>query len=370
MTRTVLSAFILCASLVALSCQPLTRSSTREDTARPQPQAPRAEEPASAGDSQDSGRKSEGKFEFDMTLGTSQAIDPFGPTPHEVVAEMIALAEVRKDDVVYDLGSGDGRIPIAAAKQAGARGVGIELRPELVEQSRKTVAEAGVADRVRFIHNDFFKCDFSDATAILVYLYPRTLLPLRPKLLAELKPGTRIVAYRYGIEGWPRDKEQPVKHTSGGTLYMWVVPANVSGTWRASLVREGRRTWWGGRQATSFTLHLQQTYQQVRGKARIGSQELPLDDIKLKADTLSFSLKLPGGEPLALVGKVKGDRVQGVATASPSGAASAERAWQAVRVRGTKASLDPGLPPIPVTEPTDGGRPPFEQQPPPDSSSN
>lgn len=359
MARLVSSAFILCALLGVLSCQALPPPTARE--------AARPEGPAGTAKPEDSGQKAEAKFEFDMTLGTGQKIDPYGPTPHEVVAEMIALAEVRKDDVVYDLGSGDGRIPIAAAKQAGARGVGIELRPELVKQSLKTAAEAGVADRVRFLEQDFFKVDFSDATAVLLYLYPRTLLELRPLLLEKLNPGTRIVAYNYGMEGWPRDKEQPVKHLSHGKLFMWIVPANVSGIWECSLVREGRRRWWGARQATTFTLHLEQTFQQVRGKARIGRREAPLEDVKIKGDTLSLTLKLSREEPLALVGKVAADSIQGTAGVAKNGAASAEGiTWQAKRVPGTKVSIDPGLPPLPPRE-AEGGPPDSEQDPAPDN---
>lgn len=278
-----------------------------------------------------------GDFEFDQSLGTGQEIDPFGATPHEVVAEMIALAEVGKDDVVYDLGSGDGRIPIAAAKQAGARGVGVELRPELVEKSREAAKEAGVADRVRFLKKDFFEVDLSEATVVMLYLFPRTALRLRPKLLEELKPGSRIVAYDYGIEGWPRDKEQAVEQFIHGTLYYWIVPANVSGSWQGSLPL-------GSEDNRRLTLQLEQVFQQVRGKAVLGEEEFPLSDVELKADTLTMALKLPGQERLVLVGKVDGDQMQGAVKTSGNGGTSPEETWRAERNPATRASIDPGIP--------------------------
>ena len=281
------------------------------------------------------------EYEFDQTLGTSQDIDPFGPTPHEVVAQMIKMAKVTKDDVVYDLGSGDGRIPIAAAKQAGARGVGIELRSELVEESRETAEKEGVAERVEFIESDFFAKDLSEATVVLLYLYPRTLLQLRSKLLDELPPGARIVAYNYGIEGWPRDDEQPVDNAESyfnGTLYYWVVPANVSGSWKGTIETELGET-------HSFTLQLSQCFQKVSGKVLRGEREMPMNAVQLSGKTLRFTIELPGDESLQLVATADGHAMEGHARrASPEtqGQPSATRMqWQASRDPDTRTSIDP-----------------------------
>ncbi len=281
------------------------------------------------------------EYEFDQTLGTSQEIDPFGPTPHEVVAQMIKMAKVTKDDVVYDLGSGDGRIPIAAAKQAGARGVGIELRSELVEESRETAEQEGVADRVKFFEADFFEKDLSEATVVLLYLYPRTLLGLRSKLLSELPPGARIVAYNYGIEGWPRDDERPVDNAEtyfNGILYYWVVPANVSGSWKGTIETELGET-------HSFTLQLSQCFQKVNGKVLRGEREMALKDVRLRGDRLHFSLDLPGDESLQLVATADGHQMKGHARrAGPDtqGQLSETRIqWQAKRDPATKTSIDP-----------------------------
>jgi SAM-dependent methyltransferase len=283
----------------------------------------------------------EDAYEFDQTLGTSQAIDPFGPTPHEVVAQMLKMAKVQKGDVVFDLGSGDGRIPIAAAK-AGARGVGIELRSELVEESREKAEKEGVAELVEFIESDFFESDLSSATAVLLYLYPRTLLQLRPKLLGELRPGTRIVAYNYGIEGWPRDQEQEVDSSEtyfDGTLYFWIVPANVSGSWKGSIETELGET-------HSFTLQLDQTYQNVSGQVLRGDRTMPLKDVQLSGNRLSFSLELPGNESLSLVATADGHQLKGHAeriTPETSDQRPPTRMpWQATRDPATRTPIDPG----------------------------
>ena len=143
----------------------------------------------------------------------------FVASPQSVVDAMLDLAHVTASDVVYDLGSGDGRIPITAAEQYGARGVGIEIDPTLVREANSRLARSGVADRVRFVNQDLFEADISDATVVAVYLLPRVLDRLLPKLKRELKPGTRIVSnqYHFGDE-WPPDEQRDVY---GVTVYLW-----------------------------------------------------------------------------------------------------------------------------------------------------
>jgi SAM-dependent methyltransferase len=277
------------------------------------------------------------ELEFDHSLGEKEPIDPFGATPPEIVAQMLRLAEVGKNDIVYDLGSGDGRIPIAAARTRGARGVGVELRSELVEDSRRAARAARVGRRVRFIEGDIFEVDISEATVVMLYLYPRTTLALRPKLLTELRPGARIVAFEFGIEGWPRDREEPAEHTDfpdeDDLLYYYVVPANVSGAWQVSVSLPGGSP-------IEFTMHLEQTFQQVSGTAVVGEQELALEDLAIRGDTLTFSLPLPGAsgdERIALSGTVSGDRVKGNV--------KRPAAWHAVRDPATVIPIDPSLRP-------------------------
>ncbi|HXH06311.1 MAG TPA: class I SAM-dependent methyltransferase [Vicinamibacterales bacterium] len=141
------------------------------------------------------------------------------PTPHEVVDAMLKLAKVTSKDVVYDLGCGDGRIPIAAAKTYGARGVGIDIDPERIREANANAKEAGVTDKVRFINGDLFTADISEATVVTLYLLPSLNEKLIPKLKAELKPGTRIVSHQFDMgSGWPPDETQQI---NGRTIYLW-----------------------------------------------------------------------------------------------------------------------------------------------------
>jgi SAM-dependent methyltransferase len=150
---------------------------------------------------------------------------PYVPTPQEVVDEMLKLAEVQKGDTIYDLGSGDGRIPITAAKEYGARGVGIELDPKLVQAATANAKQAGVSDLVEFRQQDLFKANFSDATVLTLYLFPDMNAKLRTQMLKQLKPGTRIVAHDFAIEGWKPDRVVEVKSPNRThTLYYWVIP--------------------------------------------------------------------------------------------------------------------------------------------------
>jgi tRNA G37 N-methylase Trm5 len=146
---------------------------------------------------------------------------PFVPTPEDVVAGMLRLANVKRDDVVYDLGSGDGRIVIAAAKRYGARGVGIDIDPERVAEASRNARAAKVADRVRFLNQDLFESDLGEATVVTLYLLPRLNLKLRPKLLAELKPGTRVVSHGFDMGDWQPERTVMVGDTA---IHLWRIP--------------------------------------------------------------------------------------------------------------------------------------------------
>lgn len=158
-------------------------------------------------------------------LATSQVPDvPYVPTSQAKVDAMLALANVTKADIVYDLGSGDGRIPITAAKKYGARGVGVDINASLVEQANKNAADAKVADKVKFINADLFKTDFSEATVVTLYLLPDVNLRLRPILWKQLKPGTRIVSHSFTMGDWKPERTETVE---GATLYFWRVPTKA-----------------------------------------------------------------------------------------------------------------------------------------------
>jgi cyclopropane fatty-acyl-phospholipid synthase-like methyltransferase len=146
---------------------------------------------------------------------------PFVPTPERVVEKMLEVAKVSPKDVVYDLGSGDGRIVIAAAKKHGARAVGIDIDPERIKEARDNARRAGVSDRVEFRQEDLFKADFSEATVVTMYLLTGVNQRLRPKLLAELKPGTRLVSHAFDMGDW---KPTQTHKVGTSTVYYWVVP--------------------------------------------------------------------------------------------------------------------------------------------------
>lgn len=151
---------------------------------------------------------------------------PFVPTAEAVVERMLKMAKVGKNDVVYDLGSGDGRIVITAVRRYGAaRGVGIDIDPERIAEARENAQKAGVADRVRFIQGDLFQADLREATVVTMYLLQDVNLKLRPKLLSELRPGTRIVSHNYHMGDWePKEKATVPVDGIDHTVYLWVIP--------------------------------------------------------------------------------------------------------------------------------------------------
>ncbi len=149
---------------------------------------------------------------------------PYVPTHEKVVAEMLKVANVKKSDVLYDLGSGDGRIVITAAKKFGTRGTGIELLPSLVREARENAQKAGVSQLAKFVEGDIFEANISDATVVTLYLLPAVNMKLRPKLLA-LRPGTRIVSHNYDMEDWKPQKTIKLNLSDGEhTVFYWVVP--------------------------------------------------------------------------------------------------------------------------------------------------
>jgi SAM-dependent methyltransferase len=148
---------------------------------------------------------------------------PFVPTPEDVVAGMLKAAGVKKDDILYDLGCGDGRIVITAAQKFGTKGVGIDINPVRIKEARENAAKAGVTDRVKFIEQDLFDANIADATVVTLYLLPSVNLKLRPKLLHDLKPGTRVVSHSFDMGDWKPDKETEV---DGQRIYFWIIPAS------------------------------------------------------------------------------------------------------------------------------------------------
>lgn len=203
---------------------------------------------------------------------------PYVPSTNLNVDEMLRLAAVHPGDVVYDLGSGDGRVVIAAARDWGARGVGIELDGKLVRESRERAKAEGVADRVSFREGDVLEAPFGDATVVTMYLLTPLVERLKPRLLAELKPGTRIVAHEYGFSDWKPDRHVQVSKN----YYLYVVPAAVAGKWQLTLsLPSGTR---------DYDLELTQRFQEVRGGARVAGGYLPAFEPRLAGDRIAFVL--------------------------------------------------------------------------------
>jgi precorrin-6B methylase 2 len=176
--------------------------------------------------------------------GEESSTVPFITTPDEVVQRMLQLAETRPDDLVLDLGSGDGRIVIAAAQKFGARGLGVEIDSGLVTKSRDNAVRAGVADRVSFVQGDVLAADISAASVVTLYLLPGLINRLQPRFLERLQPGTRIVSHAFTMTGWRPDRREgggiATPHPGPGEeslLYLWIVPAEVRGVWQASGTR-------------------------------------------------------------------------------------------------------------------------------------
>jgi precorrin-6B methylase 2 len=219
---------------------------------------------------------------------------PFITTPEEVVERMLELAGTRADDLVVDLGSGDGRIVIIAARKFGARGLGIELDQRLVEKSRDNARAAGVADRVSFVQGDVLTADISKASVVTVYLLPGLINQLQQRFTGELRPGTRIVSHAFGMTGWTPDRSGTIKlskaHRGQGDesrLFLWVVPADVRGVWRG----DGRR------------FSIEQNYQQIEvdgASGRLSGSDISWGRFRGRVDGDRMSGELDG-KPLVLV---------------------------------------------------------------------
>lgn len=151
---------------------------------------------------------------------------PFVPSPEEVVNGMLKLADVHKGDVVYDLGCGDGRIVITAAKDFGARGIGVDINPERIKEATDNAKKSGVADQVTFREGDLFTANLDGATVVTLYLLPNVNLRLKPKLLHDLKPGTRVVSHSFDMGDWKPEKQMEV---NGRNLYLWIIPQHSAG---------------------------------------------------------------------------------------------------------------------------------------------
>jgi SAM-dependent methyltransferase len=236
---------------------------------------------------------------------------PFVPTPWLILDEMLKLAEIRRDDTVYDLGSGDGRLVIAAAERHGARGVGVERHRDLVLHSRTQAERRGVADRVAFVEGDVLQADVRGATVVMMYLLPRLVVQLVPKLRTELPVGARIVSHDYPLEPWKPDKtllfEVEEKVAINGMaetkLFYYVVPARAGGRWALEIdapIGDGR----------PIPLAIEQTPDRIEGTAQLDGRSAEVRVLRLRGDEIRFAL-LHRGRLLEFGGRVAGNAMAG-----------------------------------------------------------
>lgn len=249
------------------------------------------------------------------------------PTDMQAVRAMLEVARVSAGDLVYDLGSGDGRIVIAAAKHYGARGVGIDIDPQRIRESQQNAADSGVTRRVRFLQQDLFESDIRQATVVTLYLLPTLNLRLRPKLFAELRPGTRIVSHGFDMGEWEPDTVVTVERDPAGewTVFFWVLPAQVGGVWELRAE--------SGTHRSRYVVRIAQRFQRIRGTAVSRGRERPLADARLVGDRISFELseEVDGRTvTLRFSGRVEGDSMRGTLTAGNDGS------WKASRQRRTR----------------------------------
>jgi hypothetical protein len=234
---------------------------------------------------------------------------PYVPTPQAVVDAMLELAQVGPGDFVVDLGSGDGRIVLTAAQRYKARGLGVDIDPELVKQSNATARERGLQERVSFREQDVLQARIDDATVVTLYLLPGMMQQLQAKFTKELRPGTRIVSHDFPFGEWKPDREVsidiPEKYGTPGqwksTLFYWIVPAQVRGTWQLNAP---------GLLQQASLLRLDQQYQVLRGDLADNGKVSPLASGKLDARRITFRLALPDGVR-EFSGVVEGDRMSG-----------------------------------------------------------
>ena len=265
---------------------------------------------------------------------TAQVSDvPYVPTPWNVVDAMLGIAKVGAGDYVIDLGSGDGRIVIAAAKKHGARGFGVDIDGALVDEAQREAQRQGVSDKVSFVTRNLFITDISKATVITMYLFPQVNMRLRPRFLKELKPGTRIVSHEFDLDEWQPDHKLtvPVPNKPYGSpsseVFLWIVPADAAGIWR----------WRAEGAAHEDEITLRQRFQMLEGDGRVAGRSARVSAGRVRGEEVRFTLVMQSdGRAVKqeFMGRISGDALRGTVVAG--NAPSGRQEWQAVRtVRGS-----------------------------------
>ncbi|HTN26888.1 MAG TPA: class I SAM-dependent methyltransferase [Burkholderiales bacterium] len=233
--------------------------------------------------------------EYEPQVGQAGKDVIWVPTPDEVVQRMLRMAQVTANDYVVDLGAGDGKIAIAAAKTMGARSLGIEYNPDMAKHAQRNAEKAGVTGKAKIIQGDIFASDFTTATVITMYLLPALNMKLRPQILA-MKPGTRVVSHSFNMEDWEPDE---TSNMDGRRAYLWIVPANVMGSWQVEM---------GGERAD---LTLEQKFQKLDGHVQLGVIQAGLREARLRGFLISFAYVDNTGMRRDFTGRVTGTKMEG-----------------------------------------------------------
>ena len=237
---------------------------------------------------------------------------------------MLKLAELRDDDVVVDLGSGNGLIPLTAARMnRRLRGYGVDINPKLVEESNQQARSEGLGDRVRFEFVNAFDADLSNATVVTMWLFPELMRLLRPVILERARPGTRVLTSTWDLGTWQADKVD----SDGTAIYMWIVPARVAGGWHWDLEVAGKRI--------RYAAALEQRFQMIEGAARAGDRREVLEEATLQGAEIAFTLKITldglGLTQHEFRGRVDGDQIAGTVTVTPAEQQMLTLPWRAQR---------------------------------------
>jgi len=251
----------------------------------------------------------------------------FHPSSPESVERMLTLARLRDDDVVVDLGSGDGVIPLTAARMnPRLRGRGVEIDSNLVEQSNQRARSEGVADRVRFEHRNAFDVDLRDATVVTMWLYPDLMRLLRPIILERATPGTRVLTSTWNLGTWQADEVVQVD-MDGAPIYMWIVPARVAGGWDWELSVAGKRF--------RYSSFVEQNFQKIEGVVRTGDRREVLEEMILRGVDIKFALNITldqlGLTRHEFSGRVEDDQIVGTVKVTPAGQPSLTMPWRSRR---------------------------------------
>ena len=259
----------------------------------------------------------------------------YEPSSHGVVALMLKMANITGEDIVYDLGCGDGRIVITAAKQYGVQGVGIDIDPMRISESNNNAKKEGVTGKVRFIEQDLFEADIGEATVVTLYLLPSVNLRLRPKLFRDLEPGTRIVSHQHYMGAWePELTEEVEEDGMSHTVYLWILPANVSGIWEWTESTEaGKR---------NYNLHIEQEFQEVYGILTSNGANVSISEMKIEGDRLRIAIEEETGIDTMIRtfdGTADGNIIKGTVVSKTERGVIKNR-WRAKRDPSTIVSLD------------------------------